>query len=387
MPKQLQVIQTLQFDDLKAMANSDGPCVTVYLPIEKSPNTQRLEEMRLKSVVRSAEQSMAERKIPASEIRALLEPLPAIIDERDHWGGAAGGTLVLLRSKEAFRAFEVRDQVAEAVHVANHFQILPILASIEKDRLEFYLLALSQKHVRLLRCTDHGSTEVPLPKGVPTSLEEWLNTRMPNAAPAHGTSEGATNGSTAGSFTSTTDRDNKDEHLANFYRVINKGVDDMLKDQSIPLVLCGVEYERSMYQNVNTYDTLVEEGVQGSPQSLKGGEMHKRALEIVLRHVKERQEKALETYERLGGTERVSSDLVEILKAASVGRVAHLFVAEGARREGRFDDGAMQVFSDGFTEDLLNLAALRTIANSGDVFVTAPGKVPGRGPMSAVFRY
>ena len=34
---------------------------------------------------------------------------------------------------------------------ANIFNIRPILKCLQEDKLEFYLLALSQKHVRLLR--------------------------------------------------------------------------------------------------------------------------------------------------------------------------------------------------------------------------------------------
>jgi hypothetical protein len=387
MQKVREVTRSLEFDDLKAMANTKGPCLTLYLPMEKSPNTYRLEEMRLKSVIRSAEQALSERKVPAGDIRTLLEPLPGIAQEREHLGSTAGGTLVVLRSKNVFRAFDVRHAIDETVYVGEHFNIRPILKCLEEDKLEFYLLALSQKHVRLLRCTHHESAEIPLPAGVPTNLEDWLNTRLPNAAPHHGTPEGGDNGSTGGSFTSTTDRDNKDGHLANFYRVINKGITDMLKDQTVPIVLCGVDYERSMYRSINTYATLVEDGVQGSPESLKGGEMHKRALEIAQEYAKEPMKKALGTYERLGGTERVCSKPEEILKAAAQGRVAFLFLSDGASYNGRFDDATMQVSNDGFKEDLLNVAALRTIAYGGEVFVTVPGRIPAQGPMAAILRF
>jgi hypothetical protein len=152
-------------------------------------------------------------------------------------------------------------------------------------------------------------------------------------------------------------------------------------------VLCGVEYELTMYRSINTYGNLVEEGVQGSAQSLKGGEMHKRALEIAREHSKEPMRKALSIYEKLGGTERVSAKPDEILKAAHQARIAYLFLGEGETYEGRFDEAAMRVHSDGMTEDLLNLAALRTIANGGEVWVTVPGRIPEQAPMAAIFRY
>ena len=370
MQKTSEATQSLRLEDLKEMANTEGPCLTVYLPDGK----------RLKNVIRSAEQMLGEHKVSAAEVRALVEPLSSI-------GHEHGGTLVVLRSKDVFRTFELRHRLDEAVHVGAHFNMRPILKTLEEDKIEFYLLALSQNHVRLLRCTHHETAEIPLPAGVPKSLEEWLNTRSPTSAPNHGEKEGSENGSTGGSFTSSTDRDNKEEHLTNFFRVVNKGIHDMLKDQTIPLVLCGVDYELAMYKSINTYATLVEHGVSGSAESLKGGEMHKRALEIAQEHAKGPMNKALATYEKLGGTERVSTKPDEILKAASQGRVASLFLADGASYEGRFDDGVMQVVKDGPAEDLMNVAALRTLAYGGDVFVTVPGRVPGQGAMAAVLRF
>jgi hypothetical protein len=314
----------------------------------------------------------------------LCEPLSSISHQRENWGTTPGGTLVVLRSKDVFRAFEIRHGFDEAVHVGNHFQIRPLLRSMHEGQIDFYLLALSQNHVRLLRCNPHSSHEVPLPEGVPTSLETWLNTHYPNAAPDHSRPKPS---EPTGSFTSTTDRDNKDQHIANFFHVINKAITDMLKDQSIPMILCGVEYERSIYKGLNTYETLVEEGVQGSPQSLKGGELHKRALEIAQEHAKTPLRKALTVYEKLGGTERVSADPSEIVKGAFQGRVAFLFASESESFEGRFDQSAMAIRNDGHSEDLVNVALFHTIAYGGEVFVTPAARVPGQGAMAAIFRF
>jgi hypothetical protein len=385
MQKELEVLKTFEVDDLKSLVDTPSPCVTMYLPIEKSPNMTRLEAMRLKSIGQAAEQVLRERNVDKAVIKELLDPIPNIVDTREQWETKSGATLVVLRSRNEFKAFEIGQRLDEAIHVGDHFQIRPALKSLQQDKLEFYLLALSQKHVRLLRCTRYESTEIPLPENTPTDLETWLNTRMPNASPDHGTehpSEGP-----IGSFTSTTDVDHKDEHIANFFRIINKAVSDMLKDQTVPLVLCGVEYERSMYQGINTYGNLLPDGVQGSPQSLKGGEMHKRALEIAHEWSKQPMLKALEIYEKLGGTERVSTNPEEIVKAAHLSRIAFLFADESKSFNGRYDPDTMEIQAGDTAEDLINLAALRTLAFGGEVFITPSGRIPGQGPMAAIYRF
>ena len=385
MQKELEVAKTFEVDDLKSLADAPGPCLTLYLHLEKSPNTVRLEAMRLKSVEQSAEQALRERKIDKDIVKELLDPIANIADTREQWGTTSGATLVVLRSKDIFRAFEVGQRFEEGIQVGDHFQVRPVLKSLHEDKLEFYLLALSQKHVRLLRCTRYESAEIPLPENVPMDVETWLNTRMPNAAPEHGA--GHSSDGPIGSFTSTTDVDHKDEHLANFFRIINKAVTEMLKDQTVPMVLCGVDYELSMYQQINTYGNLLPDGVQGSPESLKGGEMHKRALEIAHEWSKRSMLKALEIYEKLGGTERVSTDPKEIVKAAHMSRIAFLFADETKSFNGRYDSDTMEVRDDGILEDLINLAALRTLAYGGEVFTTPAGRIPGQGAMAAIYRF
>ena len=258
--------------------------------------------------------------------------------------------------------------------VADRFQVLPLLRALRGERKQFYVLALSQKHVRLLRCTNHSSDEFTLGPNVPTSVEQWLNTRSPAASPDRNTTHESESGSTAGTFNSVHDRDNLDPHIDNFFHRINEAVSEVLRGETAPLVLAGVEYETAMYRDLNSYPHLAEGHVHGSAESLKGGELHKRALEVAERAFEEPMKKALQTYEKLGGSERVASKAADIAKAAREGRVAHVSSAEGAR------DASAE-------NDLLNVAVLQTVAHGGEVWVTAPDKVPGQGAIAALLRF
>jgi hypothetical protein len=175
--------------------------------------------------------------------------------------------------------------------------------------------------------------------------------------------------------------------LANFYRVVNKGVSDLLQAGSSPLVLCGVESTLSLYRRINTYPHLAPESVEGSAQSLKGGEMHKRALKIASDVAKEPLIRAFGIYEKLGGTDRVSTNAAEILKASHESRIAFLFADEAGSFMGRYDTSTMHVKQDGKSEDLVNLAILRTLAYGGEVFVTSQEKTPAGGPIAAIYRF
>jgi hypothetical protein len=389
MQKQLELNRNLHFEELRKLANSEGPCITVSLALQTAPNTSRVDFQKLNSANRSVEQKLEEEwpDLSKEERRELIEPLGAVAENSDEWGGS-GGTLVILRSRDVFRAFEVHDpNVPETVQVGEFFHVFPYIHGLQLAGQVFYLLALSQNNVRLLRCTRDSSEVIDLGPNTYTSLEEWLNTRMPNASPEHGTVRQSDTGSTGGSFTSTTDMDNKDRHIANFFNHVNDAVFEALRGKTEPLVLCGVDYERTIYQQVNTYPHLWQEGVHGSPESLKGGEMHARALEAVQDYFAEPAKKALEQWDRLAGGTRATAKFPDIVKAAFEGRVASLLAKEGTSTMGVFDRSTMEMKVAGRQEDLVNAAALQTLAFGGEVFILRPEDVPGGSHLAAVLRY
>ncbi len=78
----------------------------------------------------------------------------------------------------------------------------------------------------------------------------------------------ATPGPAAGSskgvmFTTSTDKETKDEYLAHFYKQIDRGLNEILRGKTEPVVPVGVEYELALYRSVSTYPHLIGEGVEG----------------------------------------------------------------------------------------------------------------------------
>jgi len=379
----IEATKNVQVADLKDLVSVQAPCLTITIPIQPAENTSRFDYQRLKSAAQSAEPILASRGLSPREIREFLDPMTQI--DGDSWGSGFG-SLVVFRAPELFRYFAVRTELKDAAVVADHFQVLPFLPALQNEHKHFYIMALSQHHVRLIRCTDHSSEEVPLGADTPTSVEQWLNTRTPTTSPEHGTKRFSGDGP-AGSFNGSTDMDNLDRHIRNFFKKVNEAVDEVLRNESAPVVLAGVDYEVSMWREVATYPHIAEGRVQGSPDGLRGGELHARALEIAKVAFEAPMRKALQTYEKLGGSERASKRPAEIVKGAHEARVAHLFLAEGASYVGRWNRETMEVSGDENGEDLLNVAALQTLAHGGEVWVTSPENVPGGGPAAALFRF
>jgi hypothetical protein len=188
-------------------------------------------------------------------------------------------------------------------------------------------------------------------------------------------------------FGTSSDADQKDEYLYHFYNELDKQLQQFLRPHPLPLVIAGVDYEIALYHSVSEYTNLAPGGVQGAADGLKGGELHARALTVVQSLLEARVEKALGQYEKAGG-DRIRSSVPEIVEAAYDGRILQLFLAEGGRMAGSYDLATRTVCqTDGAMNDLLELAALQTVAHAGDVLILPQERVPGGGLAAATLRF
>ena len=93
-------------------------------------------------------------------------------------------------------------------------------------------------------------------------------------------------------------------------------------------------------------------------------------------------EKQLQQLRGLAGTKRISSDIRQIVSAAEEGRIAKLFLAEGA------EFGAtLEALESESPEDLLNAAAVLSIRNGAEMFMLPAETMGPEAPIAAVFRY
>lgn len=384
MPTTLAAIKNpLTSKALKEIAVTGGPAVTLFLPSEVPGGPNRRLSARIRKVADELETRCAERGFTAKESKDFLAPL------RDHAEQiereTEGLAVAILRSPEAFRYFWLPRRFEQAVHVADNFHIRPVLDLLEGD-MRFYILALAQKDLRLLACTDHSAEEVDLGRKELHNMVEFVATDQPDHNQRNATGPG---GTSAG-FSTNSDKERKDEYLYQYFSAVNKAVHEKLKDGKIPLVLAGVDYEIALYRKINTYAALCTAVVQSSANSLRGTELHTRGLECLAECRRERLDTILAQHDKQGGGV-ADAPVTEIVKAAYEGRVAHLLIGEGATCFGNFDDATHRVREHSHPaagdEDLLNAASIQTILHAGEVHVLPDARIPGDRPAAAVMRY
>ena len=374
--------------DLKPLLASPGPCLSIFVPLSFTPINQSVKANALewKETLRTLEPRIQQYGSQGRELLESIREWDAISPDREPQGRSVG----VFRSPDVFRVTWIEEPLKSRAEIGPHFYIRPLLPDLTRART-FYLLALSQKNVRLLRCSYRTAEEVLFPSHTPTSFDVYMNTAKPDHVSDNRASPGPSMGSSKGvMFTTSSEREDKDEHLAHFFRLVDRGVNELLRGQTEPLVLVAVERELSLYRDHNTYLHLAKEAVQGAPNSLKSGEMHARVIDALLRCHEQKIDEALAQYNHKVGA-GASNRMKDVVTAAHDGRVLTLLISDSLERTGVFDESTHTVkgkeTGGSEDEDLINDAAVQTILHAGQVFVVANGKMPNGAPLAAIFRF
>ncbi|HJU04330.1 MAG TPA: hypothetical protein VJ692_04195 [Nitrospiraceae bacterium] len=370
------------------MGDRKGPCVSIFMPTHRAGPQIRQDSIRLKNLLRDAEERLATAGLRGPEAKDLLKSPEALLDDAAFWRHQSDG-LAMFLATGFFRTYRLPVTFDELVVVTDRFHVKPLLPFFTQDT-RFYVLALSHNGRRLLQCTRQTVGEIDLPDA-PERMTETPGYARPETqlqlqaiAPPGQSGSGIVHGH--GSST-----DASSEDLLRYFRHIDRSLMTVLKDEQAPLVLAAVEYLLPLYRQVNSYPRLLEAGLTGNPEGLRDDELQSRGWALIQPIFQEGRQQAAAQLQEAVNKGRGSDKLMEIVPAAAQGRVSILFVPVGVQQWGNFDRDthAIRLHQDAEPgdEDLLNLAASQTILHGGQVYAVPPDAMPTDGALSAVYRY
>ncbi|MBI4285436.1 MAG: hypothetical protein HY670_06005 [Chloroflexi bacterium] len=380
-----------EFNELAEKRSGGCTCVSIYMPVHKTGTDVQQNPARLKNLLGQAEDRLAASGLRSPAAQKLLAPAAALREDFFFWRQQSDG-LAMFISEDFFRHYRLPVKFKETTVVADCFHIRPLIAVVNEAE-KYYVLALSQKMVRLLECTRRSVREVALPAGVPRSLAEFLkfnDADRQRQFHGHIGTPGRAEESLA-SHGKEISEENKNNVLRYFQMIDRELGQGILKEGTIPLVLAGVEYIQAIYCTANTYRGLVAGSIAGNPDELTAEELQKRAWPIVQIIFERDRKRTIREYREFSGTGHTAADLATILAEARRGKVETLLVAEDAEQWGTFDPVSGRVAIHPRPEpcdaDLLNLAVISTLAHRGTVHTIAPGDMPDGRPLAAVLRH
>src|SRR5512146_795940 len=158
--------------DLDAlMTTQQRPWVSIFMPTHRPGAEGQQDPIRLKNLVRQAEDRLIALGLRAPDARKLLgEPQKLLTDDL-FWRDQQEG-LALYCAPSFFRSYRLPLRFDETLVVSGRPYVRPILP-LFTTQCRFFVLALSKQHVRLFSASRHAIREVPL-NGLPRSLDEAM---------------------------------------------------------------------------------------------------------------------------------------------------------------------------------------------------------------------
>jgi hypothetical protein len=380
-------------NDIKRIIQRDGGAhVSIFMPTHHKGGVDQQDPVRLKNLLRTAEQKLVAKGMRAAEARVMLKPAEGLLTDNLFWRQQSDG-LALFIDPGIYLYYRVPIAIREEVGVGERFNIKP-LVSLLSDCGWYYVLAISQDEIRLLQCTRFGSLRINL-DDLPKNMSEALKLEMSGnriqyhvPAPAGGSNFG---GSTAIQTGESSRPDYVKRNIMQYLDQISKGIKTILKEETAPMILAAVNYLHPMYHTANTYRYLLSEGILGNPEGVIDDILREQAWKIVSHYIEKTHQDAVADYNKSAGTGLTANGLNDVIPAAYHGRVRFLFMEEGAQQWGNFnaENNTVTAHSqpEAVDEDLVELAAFQTLEHAGTVYVMKHEAVPGGAPVSAILRF
>lgn len=377
------LLEKKQFEDL--LAERSRFCISIYIPTHQSgENKDSL--IRLKNEISKVENQLSSLGLKQKNIADYLEPIHHLVRDSNFWR-LLSDALFIFRSKDKFVYRTLPIQVDEFSLVSDRFHLLPLLKN-SVDRRPFYILQLSLNRNRLYEADQYGYNEMSTGDLFPENLEDTVGADVQQKSLQY------RSGQTLGGFGlyhgKGEGKDDRDIEIEKYLYVVAQGVSECLKDAKEPLVVAAVENICSQFKHLSAYRNIYPDCVAGNYDNGNMDEVHAKACELLQPYFDQPRNESKERFTE--AKETTTSNLNELLIAATGGRVDTVFIEKGKHVWGEFDaeHGKLKIHKQKEPMDscLLDLAARLTYLQGGAIYVGDAQQLPGnRGPASAILRY
>jgi hypothetical protein len=254
----------------------------------------------------------------------------------------------------------------------------------------FYLLVLSKKCAKLYRADSFGMVFIDIPE-MPRGMEDVIHFeekddqklfRTESSGSGHGANYHGIGGG----------RPDEKTHLATYFDEVDETVwKAILKKETVPLVLAGVEYLVPIFKSVSNYNFIWDTPLTGSHEHDEVNTLYEEAKLMMAPYFMQRHEKALAMYANQSATSLTSSIPDDVIPAAHYKQVWHLFVLKNEHIWGSFDEVKNELIIHETQQDgdecLIDKSIIKTVLNGGEVHLLDKDQMPADSKIAAVMRY
>ncbi len=387
---------------------NETPSVSIYMPIERQEMTNKALRLQLRAQVDEVEERLeATESVDDEEAKKVLEPLRAMLDERDLFDHSGDGLAIFVAPGLTARYFlPVRFEATTVV--GSNFHTRPLLEHIAMPS-DYWVLAIGEKEVSFWEGSPTGVQAKEI-EDLPKNLQEALMIEQEKGQDglnyqtgSNYTSGGSTTDSGGGSRSLPSPvyhghGGGKEEHkayLKRYFSEVSQGIRDYLGNAEGPVILAAVDFCHPIFKDASRLRNLADEGIEGNVHYWNNKDIYEAAWPIAKRQMDQRLEKALEEWERAYGKGNGEQDLATVGRRVIESRVHRLLLDEEAELWGQFDrtTGEIKRLSDDADEeekamavDVYDEIAETVVQLGGDVVVLPSERMPTKTGIGAILR-
>lgn len=326
----------------------------------------------LRSALRDALHELTESGVSAADKSAISSHVETLLGRRLFWATGARSMAIFI-TPEGSRAFRLMNRLPFAWSTGDRFDVGPMVRAVTFDYTG-YVLAITEGDVRLLQLTSDATSHS-------VELEQL--------------SEDAADVLTRDPATGRFNRHRADGTLGpkveqrRYASLVQDAVLAEIGESSAPLVLAASNDLDSAYREVNSYDSLLEQGIVGNPAGFDDADLASRGREVLDGHYAEKISKWRETFGTRQANGRATSQLRDVAKAAWSGQVDQLLFDLDHREEGTIDEfGAVTLATtaSGDTYRVVDEIAAQVLRTGGVVRAVRRDELPDDSPVAATLR-
>ncbi len=366
------------------LLDSEGPCVTVILPLLKEPGHTDENARRLHRILDDVEGKLEGFGLEGKAKGQFLAPARNFADEQ-LTVPPADGALVLYVSSSVFRAYPLTEEMEEEVFIGSHFHLTSLLSE-PGIGAHYFVLAVSKKKATLFEVKGRD-IEARAIDGMPVSVEDAFK-GMEHTE--HNLNFHSTGNGTAAFHGDGGEKDQQEIEMTVYLKGVAKSLHTMLHESKLPLVFAGVMEEHGIYKKFDESGCLLDGFMKGNPDMTMKEKLLAESMPIVEEYLAGKKKVLIEDFGTAQANGKGTADVGDVIRAATDGKVDTLLLMHGANEWGMADaagETVVHTAREAGDQDLLSVAASLTLKKGGRVVFFEEGDMPGKSPMAAILRY
>jgi hypothetical protein len=255
----------------------------------------------------------------------------------------------------------------------------------------FYFLMLERSNVKLYECTQHSFTEIIVDDLIPETKQDrvgfdYEQKNLQFRTGQTGTGQAMYHGQEA----ATGKRKNE---IKKYLRAINDGLAPLFREENMPMLIAAQRPLFDIYKEVNSYPNLLGEFLNINFGDTTIHEAHELAWQMMAPIFDKKRKDKIARFLDEQGTGKTAIGIDKIIPAAFNGKVDALFCENksdifGSYKEENNAFTVTQSEENDNTISLMNVAAVKTFLNGGEVYLLDKEEMPNpNSRINALFRY